>query len=48
MKRPFLTVNQKSYSTSTGAEARELEDLSELPTEYVEILEYSDSESDYR
>ena len=48
LKRPFLGVNQKSYSTSTGAEARELEDLSELPTEYVQILDFSDSESDYR
>ena len=48
MKRPFLNVIEKSYSTSTGAEARELEDLSELPTEYVQILDFSDSESDYR
>ena len=38
----------KSYSTSTGGEMRELEDLSEIPSEYRELGGDSDSESDYR
>ena len=38
----------KSYSTSTGCELRELEDLSEIPSDYRELGEVSDSESDIR
>ena len=38
----------KSYSTSTGGEMRELEDLSEIPSDYRDLREGSDSESDYR
>ena len=38
----------KSYSTSTGCELRELEDLSEIPSEYRELGEITDSESEIR
>ena len=38
----------KSYSTSTGYEVRELEDLSEIPSEYRELGDISDSESEMR
>ena len=38
----------KSYSTSTGGGMRDLEDLSEIPSEYRELGDDSDSESDYR
>ena len=48
LKNPYLSIATKSYSTSTGGEPRELEDLSELPSEYIELREYTDSESDYR
>ena len=48
LKNPFLSIATKSYSTSTGGEPRELDDLCELPTEYIELREYTDSESDYR
>ena len=44
---PFLT-GTKSYSTSTGYEVRELEDLSEIPSEYRELGDISDSESEMR
>ena len=47
VQNPFLR-GAKSYSTSTGGEMRELEDLSEIPSEYIELREFSDSESDYR
>ena len=46
-QNPFLRGN-KSYSTSTGGEMRELEDLSEIPSDYRDLREGSDSESDYR
>ena len=47
LKNPFVS-GSKSYSTSTGGEMRELEDLSEIPSEYRELGDDSDSESDYR
>ena len=46
-QNPFVRGN-KSYSTSTGGEMRELEDLSEIPSDYRDLREGSDSESDYR
>ena len=48
-KNPLLSLATKSYSTSTGGEPRELmEDLSELPSEYVELVDFTDSESELR
>ena len=47
LQNPFL-AGVKSYSTSTGYEVRELEDLSELPSEYRELGQLTDSESDMR
>ena len=47
VQHPFLT-GTKSYSTSTGYEVRELEDLSEIPSEYRELQDISDSESEIR
>ena len=44
---PFES-GSKSYSTSTGGEMRELEELSEAPSEYREAGEDSESESDDR
>ena len=35
-------------STSTGAEVRELEDLSETPSEYRVLQEFSDSDTELR
>ena len=40
--------NCDMYSTSTGAEVRELEDLSETPSEYRELREFSDSDTELR
>ena len=45
METPFIS-GHKSYSTSTGGDMRELEDLSEIPPEYRELRDQSDSESD--
>ena len=47
LQNPFLS-GVKSYSTSTGCELRELEDLSEIPSDYRELGEISDSESEMR
>ena len=47
LQNPFL-AGVKSYSTSTGYEVRELEDLSEIPSEYRELQDISDSESEIR
>ena len=47
LQNPFL-AGVKSYSTSTGYEVRELEDLSELPSEYRELGQLTDSESEMR
>ena len=38
----------KSYSTSTGGDNREREDLTEVPLEYRQIGGESDSESEVR
>ena len=43
-----ILIGNKSYSSSTGGEMRELEELSEAPSEYREVGEDSESESDDR
>ena len=41
-------IGNKFYSSSTGGEMRESEELSEAPSEYREVGEDSESESDDR